>query len=65
MYDDLIIWESWGRGEEFINQFSSVGGEEGPEFANDDEERDDNDNCNENVQTMTMKTDMITHLIHE
>ena len=63
MYDDLIIWESWGRGEEFINQFSSVGGEEGPEF--DDEERDDNDNCNENVQTMTMKTDMITHLIHE
>ena len=65
MYDDLIIWESWESGEEFINQFSSVGGEEGPEFADDDEERDWQwklqwkcpDNDNENWYD--------THLIHE
>ena len=39
MYDDLIILEPWGRGEELINHLSSVGGEEGPDFADDDEEQ--------------------------
>ena len=32
---DLIMWESAGRGEEFMNHLSLVGGEEGPGNSND------------------------------